>query len=284
MLDDTILTPQALEEATGFLQHRFPYIATAGVAIQTGSGHGCEAILDETWGRCALTEIPGMPDRASAADHRLEVLWGLSAGIRVVLLSGRFHRYEGFGLPICTLPIWALANCGVRTFFFTNAAGGIRDDLTPGRLMLILDHINNLGVSPLRGNQHLLRTPFVDCTEVYSATLSDGLRAAAAAEGVPLADGVYLANNGPQFETPAEVRMAARWGADAVGMSTVAEAITARAFGARVVGISVISNRAAGLTDGPVSHDAVVRVCRDAGESLTRVVRRWLQEYGQALD
>lgn len=262
-----------LNETTDFLAHHFPFINSVEQVIQLGTGMNADVLLDEEWGRVPLADLPQMPEMASLAGQNLQLVWGLSGTIRTLILSGRFHLYEGHGLIPCILPILAAVTSGARTVLLCNAAGGIRPDLSPGSLMLIADHINQLGVSPLIGHRHLLKESFVDLTDLYAPELRTTLLAAARAEGIPLTEGIYLATPGPQFETPAEVRMFRSWGADAVGMSTVLEALTARSMGARVAGISLITNRAAGLGTEPISHQ--INSKKTASEPLLRLIRAW---------
>ncbi len=277
------LTRIELEEATDFLLREFTFINTVDITIQLGSGQRPEHLLDEEWGRCSLQKMPGLPAEASVAKHNLEAFWGLVGNVKVLVYAGRYHFYEGYGRLPCILPIWAAAECGCRSFLLSNAAGGIADGLNPGTFMLFRDHINNLGISPLAGHQHLLESPYVDMSSVYHPELRQALRDSAAALELPLQDGVYMANCGPQFETPAEVELARRMGADAVGMSTVLEACVAYALGARVVALSMITNRACGLAKVPISHEDAICVGGDRGPALVELIRHWLHNAGGEL-
>jgi purine-nucleoside phosphorylase len=265
-----------LDEAAAFLHHHFTFINTIDVVVQVGSGQSPDEILDEEWDRASLQRMPHVPAMDSLAKHKLSISWGCVGDAKVLVYGGRYHYYEGYGIVPCILPVWAAAECGARTFLFTNAAGGIRDDLEPGSIMLLDDHINNLGVSPLAGHSHLVNTPYVDMSAVYDADLRSGLQTAAEGEEIAMSSGVYMANTGPHFETPAEVRMARNCGVDAVGMSTVLEATTAKALGARVAAVSIITNRAAGCGADSISHEDNVDAGRAASANLTRVIRRWL--------
>ena len=172
-------------------------------------------------------------------------------------MQGRLHFYEGYTMHQLTLPIRVMYQLGVRTLFLTNAAGGIDSTYVPGDFMLIHDHINFLGTNPLIGVECDEAVRFPDMTEVYDKAMRRKIRAWAQEQDVPLQEGVYLATTGPSFETPSEIRAFATLGADAVGMSTVPEAIVARQLGMRVIGISCITNAAAGISTGPLTHDEV---------------------------
>lgn len=277
------ITRFELDEVQDFMHRTFTFINHVDLVIQLGSGQHSEGLLDEIWGRCPLIDLPYMPDEPSIAKHEMEILWGVLGDVRILVLSGRFHFYEGYGRLPVMLPIWTAAECGARTFLFANAAGGIDEQLQPGTFMLIDDHVNNLGISPLAGHQHLLRTPYVDMSEVYHPELSGALQNAAREEKIPIHSGIYWANCGPHFETPAETQLAHLMGASAVGMSTVLEATIAHAHGARVVGLSMIANRASGLSPGKLSHEETIAGGLSSGKDLIRLLRRWATKEGRAL-
>jgi purine-nucleoside phosphorylase len=224
--------------------------------------------------------IPGLPP-PTVSSHAGQVVVGEFEGHLVAMLQGRVHLYEGHPAATVVLPVLMLWQLGVAGVILTNAAGGINPALGEGALMLINDHINLTGQNPLIGVEDRRLGPrFVDMTDAYSPAWRALARRVAAAAGQTLHEGVYLGLTGPSFETPAEIRMAARLGADAVGMSTVLETIAARAVGLPVLGISCITNLAAGL-GGPISHEEVGRVAaRVAGdfEGLLRGVVRRLDE------
>jgi len=172
-------------------------------------------------------------------------------------MQGRFHFYEGYTMAQLTMPIRLMHGVGVQTLIVTNAAGGINRDYVPGDFMLLSDHINFLGTNPLIGDRSEIGVLFPDMSAVYDAELRDDLKIWAATHSVNLKEGVYLATTGPSFETPAEIRAFATLGADAVGMSTVPEAIVARKLGLRVLGVSCITNAAAGISQSPLTHEEV---------------------------
>ncbi|MFP4541543.1 MAG: purine-nucleoside phosphorylase [Opitutales bacterium] len=209
-------------------------------------------------------ELPGFP-RSTVEGHAGRFVAGTVDGVPLICMQGRFHYYEGYDLSEVTLPIRVLRALGVETLLLTNAAGGIRADFKPGDFMLIEDHINFMGVNPLRGpNDAALGLRFQDMTEAWDGELRQVALSVARTAGIALQRGVYLAVSGPSFETPAEIRAFRTLGADAVGMSTVPECIVARHAGMRVLGISCITNVAAAVDNEPLTHEEV-------GETASRV-------------
>jgi purine-nucleoside phosphorylase len=233
---------------------------TPDVAIVLGSGLGdfADTLTDAT--TIPYAEIPHWPPSA-VIGHAGKLVVGDMAGRRVAALAGRVHFYEGHELGTVTFAARVLGRLGVKTLILTNAAGGINVSFKPGTLMAIDDHINLLGSNPLVGpNDERFGSRFPDMTEVYSKRLRAAADAAAAARGIALAHGVYVAVHGPSYETPAEIRYLRIIGADAVGMSTVPEAIVARHMGMQVLGISCITNPAAGVLPEPLRHEEVMEV------------------------
>ena len=232
------------------------------VAIVLGSGLGdfADGLTDAM--TTAYGEIPHWPASA-VIGHAGKLVVGSLRGRKVAALSGRAHFYEGHDLRTVTFATRVLGIVGVKTLILTNAAGGINVDFRPGTLMVIDDHINLLGSSPLVGpNEDRFGARFPDMTEVYSTRLRAVADDASRAAGVPVAHGVYVALHGPSYETPAEIRFLRAIGADAVGMSTVPEALVARHMGIDVLGISCITNPAAGVLPEPLHHDEVMEVAR----------------------
>ena len=201
----------------------------------------------------------------------------------MAVLAGRAHYYEGFDWPEVTMGVRVLAAMGVTELLLTNAAGGIRRGLEPGDFMAISDHINLTGANPLRGPVSQGHERFVDMTRAYDGALLGRMKQAGKDAGIEVADGVYAAVAGPSFETPAEIRAFGRMGADAVGMSTVAEAIVARQCGLRVAGLSCITNVAAGLAGKgqQVTHAEVLDVARSVATRATRLVKAWVDLSGR---
>lgn len=227
------------------------------IGIVLGSGLGTLADRLTNARRVPYAEVPGF--HAPKVDgHRGELIAGQLGGREVVCLAGRFHMYEGHSARVAAFPIRVLHALGVPRLFVSNAAGGVRRSFRAGELMRIVDHLNLTGQNPLTGPVEPGDQRFNDMSEAYSLALGERLDASAQALGVPLARGVYAGLLGPNFETPAEVRMLERLGADAVGMSTVAEVIVARNLGMEVAGISLITNPGAGISSTPLNHEEVM--------------------------
>jgi purine-nucleoside phosphorylase len=237
-------------------------------------GSGLGSLGDQIDAATAIpyAEIPGLTP-TTVSGHAGRLVLGELEGESVAVLQGRLHLYEGHPAARVVLPTLLLWRLGVTGLILTNAAGGISPAFGEGALMLIADHINLTGQNPLTGPEdRRVGQRFVDLTDAYDPAWRATARRVAAEAGVPLHEGVYLGLTGPSFETPAEIRMAARLGADAVGMSTVLETIMARAVGLRVLGLSCITNLAAGL-GGPISHEDVSRVAARVGERFATLVR-----------
>ncbi len=247
---------EAISRSTGRDSH--------DVAVVLGSGLGSyPATVADTTG-VGYGEIPGFP-RPQVEGHAGRLHSARLGENRVLLFAGRAHAYEGRGLGPVTFPVRTAIRAGCRTIVVTNAAGGCGDGLSRGDLVLIRDHLNLAGMNPLVGpNVDELGPRFPDMTEAYSAALRGKAHAAAERVGVALRDGVYAWFLGPTYETPAEVEMARRLGADLVGMSTVPEVVAARHMGAEVLGISLVTNLAAGLSETPLSHDEVAEAGAEA--------------------
>lgn len=241
------------------------------VAVVLGSGLG--RLADQVAGpvRVPYTAIPGFPV-PTVPGHKGELVAGTLGGVPVILQSGRFHMYEGHSAQVAALPTRVFATLGAGTLIVTNAAGGIRRAFGPGTLMLISDHLNLTGRSPLEGDVLPGEARFPDMTSAYDAELRQLAHRVAIGRQTPLVEGVYAALLGPSYETPAEIRMLERLGADAVGMSTVPETIVARARGMRVLGISTITNAAAGISHELMSHADVMAVADRVAERLAGLV------------
>ena len=230
------------------------------VAVVLGSGLG--GFADEI-SQVAVVEykdIPGMPV-STAPGHIGRFVFGYVEETPVVVMQGRVHYYEGYDPADVVMPIRLMGLMGARGLFLTNASGGIRRDLVAGTLMLITDHISSLVPSPLRGeNLDELGPRFPDMTDIYDLRLREILRDAARKNGILLPEGVYIQTSGPNYESPAEIRMYERWGADAVGMSTTGEAMAARHMGMRVCGVSCVANLSAGLSANSLTGEEVIEV------------------------
>ncbi|MBK7350861.1 MAG: purine-nucleoside phosphorylase [Gemmatimonadetes bacterium] len=241
------------------------------IAIILGSGLGRLTEALATSRRRAYRDVPGFP-AAAVAGHAGELVLGQLAGREVLCQSGRFHAYEGHAAPALALPVRVFAALGVRTLILTNAAGGIRRTMSPGSLMLLADQVNLTFRNPLIGPRRDGESRFPDMSAPFDPALRQLARAVARAERIALAEGVYAGVLGPSYETPAEIRMLERLGADAVGMSTVPEVVAARAAGVAVLGISVITNWASGIGGTPLTHAEVMAAAEAAGEGLVRLV------------
>lgn len=227
------------------------------IAIVLGSGLGNYAEKMEVAAEISYTEIEGFPV-STVAGHDGKFLFGYIGGKAVVMMKGRVHYYEGYEMEDVVLPIRLMKMLGAETLILTNAAGGIDPSYTPGDLMLIEDQIASFVPSPLRGqNLESLGTRFPDMSNIYDSELKDIAKKVAQKQGLNLKRGVYVQTQGPNYESPAEIKMYAAFGAHAVGMSTACEAVAARHMGMRIVGISCISNMAAGVLDQPLNHQEV---------------------------
>jgi xanthosine phosphorylase len=264
------------KRAAATLEHRLHGVRPR-VAVVLGSGLGAFTESIPAPIRVPYRALPGFPPPAIEG-HAGALVSGKLAGIDVVALSGRAHAYEALPLDAYRVPVRTLQRLGVEILVLTNAAGSLRRSVGAGRLMLIRDHINLLGMNPLSGpNDEAYGPRFPDMRDAYDPDLRQRLRGAAKRARVTLADGVYLAYPGPSFETAAEIRAFKRLGADAVGMSTVPEAIVARHCGLRVAGLSVITNLAEGLAPAPPSHQETLAVAGRAGRQLARVLTEFLK-------
>ena len=250
-------TVQSLDQALSILRDRAGAVPDVAIVLGSGLGDFADTLSAPTV--LPYSDIPGWPSSAVIGHAGKLVVGTHASGARVAALAGRAHLYEGHAVSRAVFGVRATVRWGVPNVILTNAAGGINTAFTQGALMLIEDHINLLGTNPLVGpNDEALGPRFPDMTYVYDRDLRALALDAAAAAGVPLQRGVYLATLGPSYETPAEIRAFRTMGADAVGMSTVPEAIAARDMGAAVLGISCITNPAAGVVDEPLRHDDVM--------------------------
>ena len=255
-------------------------VGRADIAVILGSGLGAFGDTLEDTREIAYERIPDFP-RATVPGHAGKFITGQYKGVRALLMSGRFHGYEGYSMRDVTLPVRVMARLGVKTLVVTNAAGGVNTSFSPGDLMLISDFINLSGQNPLRGeNLSAFGTRFPDMSRAYDEGLRGVAKAVASRLGVDLKEGVYCLMNGPCYETPAEIRMIRALGADAVGMSTVPETIVARHCGIRVLGVSCITNMAAGVLDHPINHAEVMETGARVREVFRRVLLGVIEKIG----
>jgi len=259
-----------LDRALEALEARLDGRPELFLVLGSGLGGLTEGVEDPL--EIPFQELPGFP-AASVAGHRGRYVAGTLEGRRVLMQAGRYHFYEGYGAEVVTAPVRLARLLGVEAVLLTNAAGGINRKLRPGDLMLLDDHLNLQWRSPLAGPVKEGDDRFPDMSTPYDPGLQELALAVAREQGIALHRGIYAAVPGPNYETPAEIRMLERKGADAVGMSTVPEVIAARAGGLPVVAISLITNQAAGLSPEPLSHQEVLEAGRDAGRTMERLVR-----------
>lgn len=234
-------------------------------AVVLGSGLGGFADSLEDAAAIAYAELPGFPE-PGVAGHAGRLLVGTVGGAPVAVMQGRAHYYEHGRADAMAVPVRALAAAGCERIFFTNAAGSLNPEAGPGSVMLLTDHINLAGVSPLIGESGDAR--FVDMVGAYDLGLRDRFRAVARRRGIRLYEGVYMWACGPQFETPAEIRAARVLGADAVGMSTVPEVILARHAGLKVAALSILTNLAAGMSEIALSHELTLKTAAEAADTV----------------
>ncbi len=256
--------------------------ARTGLEPQVGLvlGSGLGGLADEMQVDVAIpfSDLPGWPP-ATAPGHAGQLLFGRLSGVPAVIQQGRFHLYEGHSAGFVVQPVLLMGRLGAEIVVLTNAAGGVNPAFGAGTLMVITDHINLTGRHPLIGpNDTSMGERFPDMTECWDRELRARLDAAATAENVPMEHGVYACFTGPSYETPAEVRMAGRMGADAVGMSTALEAVAAHWAGIRVCGVSLVTNPGAGISDSHLSHSEVLAAANAAGPRLARVISRFVAD------
>ena len=267
-----MITLDDIQGAAAYIRERSnDFQPEIGMILGSGMGIMADEIPDPI--RIPYEDIPGFPS-STVKGHAGRLVLGELEGKRVVVMQGRFHYYEGLPIEVLGFPPRVMHQLGVRMLMVTNAAGGCNPDFNVGDLMLIRDHINFAFNNPLMGpNLDALGPRFPDTSSAYSKRLMGVARQVAQSQGFKLQEGVYQFNTGPSYETPAEVQMARRLGADAVGMSTVPEVISAAHVGLEVVGISFISNLAAGISQHALSHAEVVETIAEVKEKFIRLVR-----------
>lgn len=262
---------QYIEEAARMIRSRLPVTPQVGLVLGSGLQPLAQAIENPV--RIPYDEVPHM-SHTTAPGHIGQFVCGQIEGVHVICMQGRLHGYEGHAPADIVFPIRVMRALGVQALILTNASGGIRETFSVGDFMLIEDHLNFTGKSPLTGpNDPDVGPRFPDMTFVYAPVLQQLAQEAATACGIALQRGVYVGVNGPQFETPAEIRAFRALGGDAVGMSTVFEAIAAAHCGLPVLGISMITNMAAGVLMQPLSGEEVNRTADARSKELQRLVR-----------
>jgi purine-nucleoside phosphorylase len=265
--------PARLAVLEAAVRRRTDLVPELGIVLGSGLGGLADELVDPV--AIPFAELPGWP-AATAPGHVGRLLLGRLEGVPVAMLQGRLHLYEGHDAGLVVQPVLLMGRLGARIVLLTNAAGGVDPDYGPGSLMIVSDHINLTGRSPLIGpNADEIGPRFTDLTDVWNPGLRSRLREAFAAEDVEYVEGIYVGLLGPTYETPAEVRMLRTLGADAVGMSTVLEAIAARWAGIEVCGVSLVTNAGAGYSGEPLTHEEVLEAGRIAGPRLGRVIQRF---------
>ncbi len=279
-----IMTYEKAQEAADYIRSK--YSKEIKVALVLGSGLGAFADSIKNPVIIPYEEIPNF-SRSTVEGHAGRLVLGEVNGVSVAVQQGRFHYYEGYDIQKVVLPVRTFGVLGVKNLILTNAAGSVRTDFKQGTLMLIRDHLNLMGVNPLIGeNDSRLGTRFPDMTEVYSrdiqAIVGEEAKKMCDEKGITpfLRRGVYCALTGPNYETPAEIRMYRLLGADAVGMSTVPEALAARHQGMRVLAISCITNLAAGVSDEEINHEEVMETGAKIADTFRELLERVLSRIG----
>lgn len=269
---------EKLVRCTEAVRKKIKFEPKTGLVLGSGLGDYAERMTDV---ECIpYSEIEGFPV-STVAGHQGKFVFGYVERVPVVAMQGRVHFYEGYPMSDVVLPVRLMKMLGAETVILTNAAGGVNLDFHPGDLMMITDHISTAVPSPLIGpNLEALGTRFPDMSEVYDRELREMIAQAAEANGIPLRSGVYMQLTGPNYETPAEIRMCRAAGADAVGMSTACEAMAARHAGLRVCGISCITNLAAGMAGKPLDHREVQETADRAAANFRKLVTETIRRIG----
>jgi len=272
--------PARLDALEAAVRARSDLVPELGIVLGSGLGGLADELTDGV--AIPFSDLPGWP-AATAPGHAGRLLLGRLVGRAVAMLQGRLHLYEGNAPGLVVQPVLLFRRLGASAVVLTNASGGLDPSFAPGTLMLVRDHVNVTGQNPLIGpNADSIGPRFPDMTAAWSPRLQARLREAAVAEGVTLAEGIYVGLTGPNYETPAEVRMYALLGGQAVGMSTVLECLAARWAGLEVCGITLVTNAGAGYTGEPLSHAEVLAAGVEAGPRLTRLIRRFVADYTPA--
>jgi len=268
-------TWEQVDQAAADIRRRSAALPETAIVLGSGLGDFSDTLRDAI--AASYTELPHWP-ASNVVGHAGRLVVGNVAGKRIAALSGRVHFYEGYDLATVVFATRVMGRLGVRHLILTNAAGGINTTLTQGALMIIDDHINLMGTNPLVGsNDDRFGPRFPDMSEVYSARLRTIADEAARTRGVSVSHGVYVAVQGPSYETPAEINFFRKMGADAIGMSTVPEAIAARHMGMEVLGISCITNPAAGVLPTPLVHDEVMEVARRVRGEFSKLLEATIE-------
>ena len=265
---------ERIQETAAFLKGRMHTQPETAIILGTGLGSLVHEITDKY--EISYEDIPNFPV-STVEGHCGKLIFGKLGDKDIMAMQGRFHFYEGYAMTEVTFPVRVMHELGIRTLFVSNAAGGMNPDFEIGDLMIITDHINFFPEHPLRGKNINYGPRFPDMSEAYDRTLIARAKKIASQKGITLREGIYIGTQGPTYETPAEYRMFARWGADAVGMSTVPEVIVANHCGMKVFGISVITDLGVEGKIVEVSHEDVQRAADAAQPRMTAIMREMIQ-------
>ncbi|MRH42333.1 purine-nucleoside phosphorylase [Aquibacillus halophilus] len=264
-----------VKQAASFIEKKLNDGPTLGLILGSGLGVLADQINNPI--TISYKDIPHFPV-STVEGHKGQLVAGDLEGCQVIAMQGRFHFYEGYTMDQVTFPIRVMKQLGIDTLVVTNAAGGINESFNPGDLMIINDHINNMGTNPLIGlNDEQLGVRFPDMSQAYNRELVNHAKQCAKELDIKIQEGVYVGNTGPSYETGAEIRMLRTIGGDAVGMSTVPEVIVAKHAKLRVLGVSCISNMAAGILDQPLSHDEVIETTAKVREDFLKFIKKIIQ-------
>ncbi len=270
------MTAKQVNESVEYLQSKLGSDPDIGLVLGSGLGPLADEVEDPVF--VPYKDIPHFRS-STAPGHKGQFVYGRLAGRRVLCMQGRLHGYEGCAPDEIAYPVYVMKKLGVRALVLTNASGGINTDFGAGDLMLIEDHINMTGRSPLTGiNDPELGTRFPDMTFAYAPELREKAVKAAESCGATLRKGIYVGTNGPEYESPAEIRAYRKLGADAVGMSTIFETIAASHCGLPVVAVSIVTNMAAGVLMKPLSEEEVLEIASERGPEFRRFITALLKE------
>ena len=277
MIDSELRVTQAIHKAADYIRSKISEGDIPAICVVLGSGLSPLADQCEIEISMPYDNIPGFPV-STVPGHEGKLIIGSLEGKRIFMMSGRFHHYEGYDTSTCAFYVRVMSLLGVKTLYLTNAAGGIGDEINPAELMIVTDHLSFLCESPLIGpNLSDFGPRFPDQTQVYDPEYIEMLTGIAEENGLPVHKGVYAYMRGPQYETPAEIRAIKMMGADAVGMSTVPEAVVASHCGMRIAAVSLISNKAAGLTKEKLCHEEVMACAAKASDDSCKLARLFIK-------
>jgi purine-nucleoside phosphorylase len=268
---------EKIQEAVAYINAKFPEIPKIGIILGSGLGEYAESFSDPVI--IPYSDIPHFP-QSTVVGHKGRLLFQKFNHSTLVAMQGRFHHYEGYTPEQVVFPVRVMGKLGIRRLILTNAAGGINPGFEAGDLMLITDHINFMGMNPLRGpHRDEFGERFPDMTHTYDPEDANVFEVVAQKLNIRLRRGVYIAFSGPSYETPAEIRMARTLGADAVGMSTVPEAIVATQMGIRVSGVSCITNMAAGMSGAKLAHQEVMETANRVRKQFIALIDGVIQQF-----